>query len=173
VPSIFFRKPGSHEQGVGSALRSEHSRKEDRQIERRRDATDERLIVLLRQNARMTLTALAHAVRLSRTAVQARIARLERDGVILGYHAAVREEEADDRLGAIISLVFSQRPCKPVVAKFRHWPEIEHYYSVTGPVDAYLSVRVRDAQALAELVDRFSALPGVASASSAVMLRAD
>ena len=154
-------------------MRNEHSRREDRQIESGRDAIDERLIGLLRQNARMTLTALAHSVSLSRTAVQARLARLERDGIILGYQAVVREPDADDRLGAIISLVFSQRPCKPVVAKFRHWPEIEHYYSVTGPVDAYLSVRVRDAQALAELVDRFSALPGVASASSAVMLRAD
>ena len=145
----------------------------DRQNDGRRDVIDERLIALLRQNARMTLTALSRAVSLSRTAVQARMARLERDGVILGYQAVVREDEADDRLGAIIALVFSQRPCKPVVAKFRHWPEIEHYYSVTGAVDAYLTVRVKDAQALAELVDRFSAVSGVASASSAVMLRAD
>ena len=144
-----------------------------RQNEGDRDGIDERLIALLRQNARMTLTALSRAVSLSRTAVQARMARLERDGVILGYQAVVREDEGDDRLGAIISLVFSQRPCKPVVAKFRRWPEIEHYYSVTGLVDAYLTVRVKDAQALAELVDRFSAVPGVASASSAVMLRAD
>ena len=121
----------------------------------------------------MTLTALARAVSLSRTAVQARIARLEREGVILGYQAVVREDDHEEGLGAIVSLVFSQRPCKPVVAKFRHWPEIEHYYSVTGPVDAYLTVRVRDAQALADLVDRFSAVPGVASASSAVMLKMD
>ena len=144
-----------------------------RQNARGRDAIDERLIALLRQNARMSLTALSRAVSLSRTAVQARIARLERDGVILGYQAIVREEDHGDELRAILSLVFSQRPCKPVVAKSRHWPEIEHYYSVTGPVDAYVSVRVRDAQALAELVDRFSAVPGVASASSAVMLKVD
>jgi Lrp/AsnC family leucine-responsive transcriptional regulator len=144
-----------------------------RQTEGARNAIDERLIALLRADARMTLTALARSVSLSRTAVQARIARLERDEVILGYQAIIRERDHHDGLGAILSLVFSQRPCKPVVAKFRHWPEIERYYSVTGPVDAYVSVRVKDAQALAELVDRFSALPGVASASSAVMLRVD
>jgi len=121
----------------------------------------------------MSLTALARSVSLSRTAVQARIARLERDQVILGYHAVVREAESQEGFGAILSLVFSQRPCKPVVAKFRHWPEIAQYYSVTGPVDAYLLVRVRDAQALANLVDRLSAVQGVASVSSAVMLRAN
>jgi DNA-binding Lrp family transcriptional regulator len=143
------------------------------QIESGRDAIDERLIALLRKNARMTLTALAQAVSLSRTAVQARIARLERDKVILGYRAVIGEGLDDDGLGAMVSITFSQRPCHPVVARFRHWPEIVRYYSVTGPVDAYVQVRVKHAQALAELVDRFSALPGVASASSAVMLRAE
>jgi Lrp/AsnC family leucine-responsive transcriptional regulator len=143
----------------------------DRQTEGGRDSIDERLIALLRTNARMTLTALAHSVSLSRTAVQARIARLERDNVIVGYRAVIGEGGDVDGLGAMISLTFSQRPCHPIVAKFRQWPEIVHYYLVTGAVDAYVLVRVKDSRALAELVDRFSALQGVASASSAVMLR--
>jgi len=121
----------------------------------------------------MKLTALAHAVSLSRTAVQARIARLERSKIILGYKAIVRTGDDGDGLNAIISLVFSERPCHPVVKNFRSWPEILHYYSVTGPVDGYALVKVRDAEALAELVDRFSGLTGVASASSSVMLRSD
>ncbi len=138
-----------------------------------RDAIDEKLIALLRGNARMTLTALSQAVALSRTAVQARIARLERDRVIVAYRAVLGEAQDDDGLGAILALTFSQRPCFPVVAKFRHWPEITHYYSVTGPIDAYLVVRVKTPQALAELVDRLSALPGLASVSSAVMLKSN
>jgi len=166
-------EPARHEQGAGSAFETNELRLNHRQTETRRDAIDERLIALLRKNARMSLTALAQAVSLSRTAVQARIARLERDKVILGYRAEIGEGLDGGGLGAVLSIVFSQRPCHPVVAKFRHWPEIVRYYSVTGPVDAYVQVRVEHAQALAELVDRFSALPGVASASSAVMLRAE
>lgn len=135
-----------------------------------RDAIDEKLIALLCQNARMTLTALAKAVSLSRSAVQARIARLEQDRVIIGYRA-VRAERVDRKcLGAILSITFSQRPCTPVVAKFRHWPEIESYYSVTGPIDAYAVVKVEDAPALAAFVDRMSAIPGIASVMSAVIL---
>jgi DNA-binding Lrp family transcriptional regulator len=57
-----------------------------------------------------------------------------------------------------------------VVAKFRHWPEIEAYYSVTGPVDAIVVVRVATTQALSTVVDNLSALPGVASVQSAVIL---
>ena len=142
----------------------------DRRIGGVRDSVDERLISLLRRNARMTLTALARELSLSRTAVQARMARLERDRVILGYQAVVSDDEG---LGAVLSLTFSQRPCFPVVEKFRHWPEITNYYSVTGPSDAYVVVRVSDALALSQLVDRLSALAGVGSVRSAVVLKAD
>ena len=143
----------------------------DRQIGGVRDAIDERLISLLRHNARMTLTALAQELALSRTAVQARMARLERDKVIVGYQAIVREAEEDDGLSAVLSITFSQRPCSPVVEKFRHWPEIAHYYSVTGPQDAYVVVKVKTAQDLSQLVDRLSALAGVGSVRSAVVLK--
>ena len=164
---------GCHEQGAGSAFETTKVRVNSRRNDRGLDAIDERLISLLSQNARMTLTGLSQSISLSRTAVQARIARLEREKVILGYRAMIREDPREEGLGAILSIVFSQRPCRPVVAKFKHWPEIVQYYSVTGPVDAFVVVRVKNAELLAELVDRFSALQGIASASSAVMLRAD
>lgn len=146
----------------------------DRQIGGIRDAVDEKLVSLLCRNARMTLTALAQALALSRTAVQARMARLERDKVIVGYRAIMGDDGSEDEgLGAVLSLTFSQRPCRPVVEKFRHWPEITSYYSVTGPEDAYLVVRVSDAQALSQFVDRLSGLTGVASVRSSVVLKAD
>jgi DNA-binding Lrp family transcriptional regulator len=146
----------------------------DRQIGGIRDAVDEKLVSLLCRNARMTLTALAQELALSRTAVQARMARLERDKVIVGYRAIMgRDDGEDGGLGAVLSLTFSQRPCRPVVEKFRHWPEVTSYYSVTGPDDAFVVVRVSDALALSQLVDRLSALTGVASVRSSVVLRAD
>lgn len=139
-----------------------------------RDALDEKLVALLSRDARMTLTALARELSLSRTAVQARMARLERDKVILAYRAVVAERPADDEaLQAVLALTFTQRPCLPVVRTFRHWPEIREYFSVTGPNDAYLIVRVADPPALSSLVDRLSAVPGVASVQSAVVLRTE
>lgn len=148
----------------------------DRQIGGARDAIDEKLISLLLRNARMTLTALAHDLGLSRTAVQARMARLERDKVIVGYQAVLgarRGTREDDSLGAVLSITFSQRPCAPVVETFRHWPEITSYYSVTGSVDAYMVIKVHSAQELSRLVDRLSSIAGVESVRSAVVLKAD
>lgn len=140
-----------------------------------RDAVDERLVALLCDNARLTLTALAQKLALSRTAVQARMARLERDQVIVGYRAVLGERHAarDETLSAVLSITFSQRPCSPVVEKFRHWPEIVHYYSVTGAPDAYVIVRVDSALDLSRLVDRLSSLAGVGAVRSAVVLKED
>lgn len=139
-----------------------------------RDAIDERLLALLLNNARLTLTALAQKLSLSRTAVQARMARLERDKVITGYRAVLGERPGagdEEGLSAVLSITFTQRPCAPVVARFRHWQEITHYYSVTGPTDAYAVVRVGTAGELAALVDRLSSIPGVGEVRSAVVLK--
>jgi DNA-binding Lrp family transcriptional regulator len=142
----------------------------DRRFDGSRDAVDDKLVTLLCQNARMSLTALAKAAGLSRTAVQARIARLERSGVIVGYRAILGTGVAQSSVGAVLLITFSQRPCAPVVAKFRHWPEIEAYYSVTGPVDAFVVVKVATTQALSDVVNNLSALAGVALVQSAVIL---
>jgi Lrp/AsnC family transcriptional regulator, leucine-responsive regulatory protein len=168
-------------QGVAmSKTTAEHgkaiaARTAGRQIAGCRDEIDEKLLSLLRHNARLSLTALARGVALSRTAVQARISRLERDKVIVGYRAVLgeRDREEVEGLAAVLSVTFSQRPCAPVVEMFRDWSEITNYYSVTGPVDAYVVVRVKDAQELSRFVDRLSALPGVGSVRSALVLRSD
>src|SRR6185437_7362502 len=49
------------------------------------DALDERLLALLRDDARRPVTALARELRLSRAAVYARLGRLEKHGPIAGY----------------------------------------------------------------------------------------
>ena len=145
----------------------------DRQIAGTRDALDERLIALLHENARMTLTALSQKLSLSRTAVQARMARLERDKVILGYRAVIGDRRDGEGLSAVLSVTFGQKPFAPVVEKFRHWPEIANFYFVTGPLDAYVMVRVNSTQDLSQLLDRLTAIPGVASVQSAVVLKAE
>ena len=53
---------------------------------------DQQLLSLLRENARAPTAELARRLGLSRTTVQSRIERLERQGVITGYTVRVSEE---------------------------------------------------------------------------------
>ena len=53
---------------------------------------DRQLLSLLSENARMATALLARKLGLSRTTVQAKIERLERDGVIAGYGVRLSED---------------------------------------------------------------------------------
>ncbi len=53
------------------------------------DDIDRKILRLLQKNARMSLKTIAEKTFLSSPAVSARIERLERDGIISGYHAWV------------------------------------------------------------------------------------
>jgi len=62
------------------------------------DAIDEKLLLALRENARASTAKLARLVGRSRTSVQTRIERLEKDGVIVGYGVRLAPEHD---LGAV------------------------------------------------------------------------
>src|SRR5882757_68003 len=59
----------------------------------------ERLIQLLRENARMSAGDLATRLGISEAEVTQQIAKLEVDGVVLGYQAIVDEEKASSPRG--------------------------------------------------------------------------
>ena len=65
---------------------------------------DRQLIALLRENARMPMVALAKKLRVARATVQNRIARLEQEGVIVGYTLRLKPEEEVHQIRAIMSL---------------------------------------------------------------------
>lgn len=134
------------------------------------DAIDRKLLALLRADARASFTALARDAGLSRTAIQKRMARLERDGVILGYTVRLAERPKPPVTRAMLSLRIRTRPCATVLDRFRNWPEVVACYSLAGPVDAMLIVETDDAAALSQLVDRLSAVPGVGEIATALIL---
>src|SRR5258708_25063328 len=59
---------------------------------RRMDAIDEKLALALRENGRASTAQLARLVGRSRTSVQSRIERLEKQGLIVGHAALLAPE---------------------------------------------------------------------------------
>src|SRR5579871_988144 len=70
------------------------------------DATNVRLLTELQADARLTLAELGRRVGLSSPAVAERLARLEQEEVILGYHAHLNPR----KLGLTLSAVIRVRP---------------------------------------------------------------
>jgi Lrp/AsnC family transcriptional regulator, leucine-responsive regulatory protein len=68
------------------------------------DHVDEHILEILQKNARTPLKVIADQVFLSSPAVAARIAKLEKDGIIKGYHAEVNWLKLGYHITAFINL---------------------------------------------------------------------
>lgn len=136
---------------------------------KRLDETDHRLVALLRRDARRATASLARELSLSRTAVQARIARLERDAIILGYAATIAPDVAN-AVTALVTLSIVVRPCALVTDPIASWPEVERIYSVAGERDAVLVISVASNQELSQLADRLQAIEGIGAVETIVVL---
>lgn len=68
------------------------------------DDIDRKILKLLQENARVSLKTIAESTFLSSPAVSARIEKLEKDGVIAGYHALVDPMKLGYHIIAFINL---------------------------------------------------------------------
>ena len=73
------------------------------------DKIDRKIIKLLQENARYPLKHLAQKVFLSSPAVSTRIERLEKAGVITGYHASIDPIQLGYHITAFINLTLDPR----------------------------------------------------------------
>lgn len=68
------------------------------------DDMDRKILKLLQQNARVSLKTMAEHTFLSSPAVSARIEKLEKDGIITGYHAHINPMKLGYHIIAFINL---------------------------------------------------------------------
>lgn len=97
--------------------------------------TDRKLVSILQAHGRKLTASIARDLNLPRTTVQARIARLERDGNILGYSANLAFHTGGN-VAAMVSARLSGRPCSIVLDIVLQWPEVLNAYSISGENDA-------------------------------------
>ena len=112
------------------------------------DEIDIKLITLLQKNARYSLKQLAQEVYLSSPAVSARIERLEKLGVITGYHASVNQQKLGYHITAFINLAMDPDQ-KPVFYPFiSACPNVIECNCVTGSYSMLIKVAYPSTQEL-------------------------
>jgi DNA-binding Lrp family transcriptional regulator len=100
----------------------------------------------------------------------ARVARLERDGVITGYAALVDPVRYGYALSAYVYLDIAQRSWKSVRGQLLSMSEVDHVALVSGEHDILLRVRARDAVSLRDVVlTRLQDIPEVRSTQTVLI----
>jgi len=122
----------------------------DRQI----DGLDRKLLGLLTTDGRLTMADLGRAVGLSRTAVLARVQRLERDGVIRGYRAVVELPGVAAAHRARVGIVVRTPDVAGYVRRLLALPGFDDVETVTGEYDLIVRVTATSAAELDTMLDR-------------------
>ena len=134
------------------------------------DAIDQALLNALRENARFPVAMLARKVGLSRTAVQARIARLERDKVIAGYGVRSGDAYEQSQVAAHVMLTVGPKRAGLVEVALRKIPEVRSLLSVSGTFDMIAIVQAGSIDRLDALIDSIGLLDGVERTNTSVVL---
>ena len=140
------------------------------------DATDRKILLLLRQNARRTNAAIAAEVELSPSACHRRINLLEKTGVIRGYTVLTGRAANDESGVSVLVQVTLERQTGDYLARFeaavRKCPEIRECFLMTGAADYWLRVEVASAAAYEAVHEEvLSRLPGVTRIHSSFAMR--
>jgi len=134
------------------------------------DTTDRALIALLQANARESTANLARQLGLARTTVVARLARLEREGVIVGYTVRLGQDDARPQVRAQVGITLQPKRGAAVIARLQAIPELLQLSSVSGEFD-YIAVLCADTTArLDTLLDEIGAIDGVLKTTTSVVL---
>ena len=134
------------------------------------DATDQRILALLREDARASTSKLGRKLGLSRTTVQSRIERLLARGIIAGFTVRLSDEVVRGQIQSHVMIKALPKLASRVEAELRRWPEVRKLYAISGAHD-FIAVLVTDSvRAIDVLLDRIGVLEGVDRTDSSIVL---
>lgn len=120
------------------------------------DAIDLKILDAIQRDGRISKLKLAEAVGLSPTACWMRLARLEKAGIVAGYHARVAVRAMAPVATVLVEVTLAnhrQADFDRFERVIRDMPEIVACWSVGGGVDYLLKVLARDIDAYQRLID--------------------
>ena len=135
-----------------------------------RDDLDRQLIALLQANARDSTANLARKLGVARTTVLARLARLEREAVIVGYTARLGQQETDRCVQAYVGITVSPKAAREVTRRLTGLPELRQLCSVSGEFDYIALLRAESTALLDALLDEIGEIDGVVKTTTSVVL---
>ncbi|WP_035765735.1 Lrp/AsnC family transcriptional regulator [Arthrobacter sp. H20] len=126
------------------------------------DEVDRRILSELTQDGRLSVTAVAENVHISRAHAYSRIARLTESGVLTKFTALIDPIKAGLRSSAYVTLKVQQHAWRELRERLRDVPEIHHIALVGGDFDVILLVRAEDNVGLRRVIfDQLQSMPGV------------
>ena len=134
------------------------------------DRLDARLIATLRENPRVGLLEVARRLRVARGTVQARLAKLERTGVVTGHGPEVDAAALGYPITAFVLIELAQGRLAEAVKVMQAMPELLEADAISGPQDVICRIVARDTEHLQALVNELLGNAAIRRCTSYIVL---
>ena len=125
------------------------------------DAIDQRLIAMLRHNARESVATLAARLGVSRGTVTNRLRKLEDNGVIVGYTVRLRPAVASTALQAWMSITIEGNEAGRVAASLLGEPGVQALHATNGQWDLLAELQADSPAVLSRVLERIRLIKGI------------
>ncbi|MBR5090828.1 MAG: Lrp/AsnC family transcriptional regulator [Ruminiclostridium sp.] len=142
----------------------------------RKEDNMNKLVELLRKNARLTNNELAVMLGKKPEEIEAEIAELENQGLVIGYSAVINEEEVDRNcVTAFIEIKVSpqaENGYNEIATMLAQYKEVDSVYLMSGSFDLSVTIRGTNLREVALFVsDKLAPIDGVLSTTTHFILR--
>ena len=135
------------------------------------DDTDQAILKLLVQDARLSASEIGRRVGLSPAAAKRRIDRLEQLGVVTGYTATVDYAKLGGLIEAFVELRFDgSTKVGDIDRTFLDVPEVVEAFTTAGDPDALARVQVQDLDHLKQVIDKIRRTGRVTGTKTLIVL---
>ncbi|QFY63384.1 Lrp/AsnC family transcriptional regulator (plasmid) [Rhizobium grahamii] len=131
---------------------------------------DRELLEVLRENARMPIATIANRLSLSRTTVQSRLERLEKNGVIAGYSVRLSDEYSSGLVRAHILITIAPKSLSQVTSALDRMKAVTDLHSVSGTFDLIAIIASPSISELDQVIDDIGSIDGVDRTLSSIVL---
>ena len=134
------------------------------------DATDQALIALLRQNARLNVADLAHKLKVSRGTVTNRIRKLEDEQVIVGYTVRLKPDSEPERIRAWMGVQVEGNRTREVIASLLGEPGVAALHDTNRRWDLLAELEAISTGELSKILKRVRLVTGIRSTETNIHL---
>ena len=113
------------------------------------DDIDSQLIAMLCENARLPVATLAKRLGVARATVQNRLAKLEREGVIVGYTLRFKPQVEGQSIRALMTIASEGDRASDVLHALQSNPNVSALYMTNGRWDIIAELRAETLEVFA------------------------
>jgi len=135
------------------------------------DEIDRKILERLQDDARLAFRKIAEDLGVSESTVFVRVKKLQEQGIIKRFTAAISPEMVGKGLTAFILIKADPQKYPVVLETLGKIDDIYEIYDVTGNYYAIAKIRTGTREDLAKIIDKVGLIEGITSTETAIVLR--